>query len=145
MNEETSSLLGAIDDGSFDPGEVNSQPWTNEPDGLPPSDVPLPLIAAFIGKFISYAEFKKFVAKHSNSKRKCPISLATFNAKAGLLEVNINGKIVNGKPRRFGKDGDAERSFGWNFCGKVPAQIDGLDVVLQVTGNAVVIGSKEAV
>ena len=62
-----------------------------------------------------------------------------FVRKAGLLDVTVAKTAVAANPKTF-----STGSVGWNFNGKVMVTLpDGTEVRVQITGNAVVVGSKE--
>ena len=77
-------------------------------------------------------------------KTVCPLTRDEFLENAttvSLDELNVNG--IQGKPKVF-----STGSFGYNINGKVTliVEVDGeeREVRAQVTGNIIIIGSKEA-
>lgn len=62
-----------------------------------------------------------------------------FERTAGAITLNLGGSTVVGKPKLF-----ATGSCGWNFNGKAEVTLPNGDVVrVQVSGNAIAIGSKD--
>jgi hypothetical protein len=72
------------------------------------------------------------------------LSRQRFFAHAGALAIDVGTEVINGKPRAFKPDDAGRASFGWNITGKFAAIIDGVEVTVQLSGNAIVVGSKEA-
>jgi hypothetical protein len=68
---------------------------------------------------------------------KTSLTAEKFLAEAKPIMVEINGAKVVGKPIAF-KTG----SFGYNASGKVPMEVAGEVVTLQVAANLIVVGSK---
>ena len=72
-------------------------------------------------------------------KTTCPVSKSDFMEKAKALEVVINGRTMVAQVKAF-----STGSFGWYLTDKVPVEIDGKMVQVQVGCNLAVVGSKEA-
>lgn len=76
------------------------------------------------------------------NKTTCPLTTKDFLAKATPINLEVDGQVVSLAPRQFGKDGDAERSFGWGYSGKIDKKVGDKSVKLQSSINLVVVGSK---
>jgi hypothetical protein len=79
-------------------------------------------------------------AKKSN-KTVCPITLAKFMSKAANMELTADGKAIPfaAEPKEF-----STGSFGWRLDGKHRVEIDGIQVVVQMQGNFIIVNSKDA-
>lgn len=75
------------------------------------------------------------------TKTVCPISRTYFQVHGADLEneVQIGGIAVPATPKQFSSGG-----FGWNLNGKATLLVGGKRVPCQVSGNIIVINSKEA-
>lgn len=72
------------------------------------------------------------------AKTNCPISREDFKAKATPLTFDVGGFPFVAQPREF-----STKSFGWYVNGKATLQVDGKPVMVQVSMNLTVVGSKE--
>jgi hypothetical protein len=78
-------------------------------------------------------------AGKSVKKTECPISRATFKAKARPVTVVINGQTFGAYPKRDLDSG----SLGYFLNDKITIEVDGVPVKVQIGLNLTVIGSKE--
>lgn len=70
----------------------------------------------------------------------CQLSREEFNSSASPLAVTIGGQSGPlAEPRTF-----STGSFGWFFSGKSIVMVNGKPVKVQLSGNVVVVGSKES-
>jgi hypothetical protein len=82
--------------------------------------------------------------KQGGRKTTCNLSRARFMAHAGQLAVDVGSKVIKGKVKDFKADADGKASFGWNITDKFDCIIDGVEVTVQLSGNAIIVGSKDA-
>ncbi len=73
------------------------------------------------------------------AKTTCPVTRADFREKAKPLELSIGGRTLTAMVKEF-----STGSFGWYINDKVPVEIDGKTVMVQVGCNMTIVGSKEA-
>jgi hypothetical protein len=71
-------------------------------------------------------------------KTTCPITRAQFHDKAKAVAVVIGGQTVEAEVKEF-----STGSLGWYLNTKVPIEIDGVRVSVQVGLNLTIVGSKE--
>ena len=69
----------------------------------------------------------------------CPIERTRFLKQAVGTQLVLNGAALGSKPMEF-----STGSFGLYVSGKVTLLIDGVPVPHQISGNLVVIDSKDA-
>ena len=81
----------------------------------------------FNGKVESFKAFDLSVTKDE------------FVGRAGALLLHVNGSTVVGTPKQF-----STGSVGWNFNGKVEVHKGEETYTVQVSGNAIVVKSKES-
>lgn len=65
------------------------------------------------------------------------MSAEEFLAAAGALTLDVGGSKVVAKPKQF-----STGSYGWNYCGKLDAPVDGGSIKVQASVNLIVVGSK---
>ena len=68
----------------------------------------------------------------------CPIARPRFLKQAIGTQLVLNGNALGSKPMEF-----STGSFGLNISGKVTVMVDGVPVPCQLSGNLVVIDSKD--
>jgi hypothetical protein len=75
------------------------------------------------------------------SKTECPLTAQAFLDHAAPLTISVNGEAITGEasPRVF-----SSGSFGYFINGKIVLNIAGRAVKCQVSGNVVVVGSRDA-
>lgn len=75
----------------------------------------------------------------ATKKTECPITREQFRSKSSsIASMDVHGTECRAKAMEF-----STGSFGWNLSGKIKVIIDGEEMMAQVSGNVVVIGSKE--
>lgn len=77
-------------------------------------------------------------------KTECPITHSYFEEHAQNIRITAeDGTVLNCKIKA-GNEAFSTGSFGWNIHGKFTATVGDKEVKVQFTGNAIVVGSKEA-
>jgi flagellar basal body L-ring protein FlgH len=71
-------------------------------------------------------------------KKECPITKAAFFEAAKAITANLGGSPIAVMPKEF-----STGSFGWNASGKIPVEVGGTVVQVQLSVNLIVVGSKE--
>lgn len=77
---------------------------------------------------------------YAKKKTACAITREEFAAHAEALEVSIGESTIEATVKEQFSSG----SFGWNINGKMEVMVNGERVKVQVSGNLIVVGSKEA-
>ena len=72
------------------------------------------------------------------AKTTCPITRADFRAKAQAVKIVIGDREYVAQPKEF-----STGSLGWNVNDKVPIDIGGKTVTVQIGLNLTIVGSKE--
>jgi hypothetical protein len=71
-------------------------------------------------------------------KTSCPITRAEFRAKAKPVAVTIGNHPMEAEVKEF-----STGSLGWYLNGKVPVEVDGVRVSVQIGLSLTIVGSKE--
>lgn len=71
-------------------------------------------------------------------KTTCPITREEFRDKAKNVKIIINGHETEAEVKEF-----ATGSLGWYLNTKVPIEVEGIRVQVQVGLNLTIVGSKE--
>lgn len=72
-------------------------------------------------------------------KTPCTISREEFAAKAGAVEIIVDGHVLTAEPKMFASGG-----FGWYVGGKVSMDVGGRKLLCQLGLNLVAVNSKDA-
>jgi hypothetical protein len=72
------------------------------------------------------------------AKTNCPVTREQFVEHAKQVTVVINGQTLIAEPKEF-----STGSLGWYLNGKLPVEVDGKMVQVQIGMNLTVVGSKE--
>lgn len=73
------------------------------------------------------------------AKHECPLTRSQFVSAAKPMNVTIEGSPMVAVVKEF-----STGSFGWYLNGKMTVQVGDKTLTVQVGGNLVVVGSKEA-
>lgn len=73
------------------------------------------------------------------TKNPCPLTLAEFLEKAKSLKITIGEDTVRAEVKEF-----STGSFGWYLNAKLPVDVGGTEVSVQLGFNLTVVNSKEA-
>lgn len=71
-------------------------------------------------------------------KTTCPVTRAEFQSKAQTVRVMIGDREYVAQPKEF-----STGSLGWNINDKIPIEIGGKSVTVQIGLNLTVVGSKD--
>jgi hypothetical protein len=71
-------------------------------------------------------------------KTSCPITRQEFRDGAKPVTVSIGGIPQIAEPKEF-----STGSLGWYLNGKIPVEINGVSVQVQIGMNLTIVGSKE--